>query len=91
MSEACKISAEALKVAGKFMQPGISTWEIDAEIEKFIRSTGARPNFKGLYGFPGSACISVNEVLIHGIPSKKIILKEGDIVSVDTGAAIGGF
>lgn len=91
MSEACKISAEALKVAGKFMQPGISTWEIDAEIEKFIRSTGAKPNFKGLYGFPGSACISVNEVLIHGIPSKKIILKEGDIVSVDTGAAIGGF
>lgn len=91
MGEACKISAEALKVAGKFMQPGISTWEIDAEIEKFIRSTGARPNFKGLYGFPGSACISVNEVLIHGIPSKKIILKEGDIVSVDTGAAIGGF
>lgn len=91
MSEACKISAQALTVAGKFMQPGISTWEIDAEIEKFIRSCGAKPNFKGLYGFPGSACISVNEVLIHGIPSKKIILKEGDIVSVDTGAAIGGF
>lgn len=91
MSEACKISAQALVVAGKFMQPGISTWEIDAEIEKFIRSCGAKPNFKGLYGFPGSACISVNEVLIHGIPSKKIILKEGDIVSVDTGAAIGGF
>ena len=91
MSEACKISAQALVVAGKFMQPGISTWEIDAEIEKFIRSCGAKPNFKGLYGFPGSACISVNEVLIHGIPSKKILLKEGDIVSVDTGAAIGGF
>jgi len=91
MSEACRISAQALQVAGKFMQPGISTWEIDAEIEKFIRSTGAVPNFKGLYGFPGSACISVNEVLIHGIPSKKIILKEGDIVSVDTGAKINGF
>lgn len=73
------------------MQPGISTYEIDMEIEKFIRSAGAVPNFKGLYGFPGSACISVNEVLIHGIPSREVILKEGDIVSVDTGAKINGF
>lgn len=73
------------------MQPGISTYEIDMEIERFIRSAGAVPNFKGLYGFPGSACISVNEVLIHGIPSREVILKEGDIVSVDTGAKINGF
>ena len=60
-----------LEGRGEIYAARISTWEIDAEIEKFIRSTGARPNFKGLYGFPGSACISVNEVLIHGIPFQK--------------------
>ena len=85
MSTACKISAQALKLAGDYMKPGISTKEIDNEIHKFILSTGAKPNFLGYGGFPGSACISVNNVVIHGIPSKDIILKDVDIVSVDVG------
>ncbi len=91
MEEACKISAQALAHAGNFMQEGISTYEIDHEIHKFIVGAGAKPNFLGLYGFPGSACISVNEEIIHGIPSKSKILKNGDIVSVDTGAFYDGF
>jgi len=91
MSEACKISAQALKLAGDYMKPGISTKEIDEAIRKYIVSCGAKPNFLGYGGFPGSACISVNNVVIHGIPSKKIILREGDIVSVDTGAFYDGF
>ncbi len=91
MSEACKISAQALKLAGDYMKPGVSTKEIDDAIRKFIVSTGAKPNFLGYGGFPGSACISVNNVVIHGIPSADIILKDGDIVSVDTGAFYDGF
>lgn len=91
MSEACKISAQALKVVKEYIKPGVSTKELDDVIRKFIISTGAKPNFLGLYGFPGSACISVNNTVIHGIPSKDIILKDGDIVSIDTGAMINGF
>lgn len=91
MSEACKISAQALKLAGEYMKPGISTKEIDDAIRKYIVSTGAKPNFLGYGGFPGSACISINNVVIHGIPSRKIILHEGDIVSVDVGAFYDGF
>ncbi len=91
MEAACKISAQALAYAGKFMQEGISTYEIDEEIRRFIVGMGAKPNFLGLYGFPASACISINEEIIHGIPSKKRILKKGDIVSVDTGAFYDGF
>ena len=63
----------------------------DEAVRKFIESKGAKPSFLGYGGFPGSACISVNEVVIHGIPSKHIVLKEGDIVSVDVGAYLGGF
>ncbi len=91
MSEACKISAQALKLAGDYMKPGVSTKEIDDAIRKFIVSTGAKPSFLGYGGFPGSACISVNNVVIHGIPSKEIVLKDGDIVSVDVGAFYDGF
>lgn len=91
ISAACKISAQALKVAEEYMKPGISTKEIDTAIYKFIVSTGAKPNFLGYGGFPGSACISVNNVVIHGIPSKSVILKQGDIVSVDVGAVYDGF
>jgi methionyl aminopeptidase len=91
MSEACKISAQALKVAGEYMKPGISTKEIDDAIRKYIVSTGAKPNFLGYGGFPASACISINDEVIHGIPSKKRILKSGDIVSVDVGAFYDGF
>lgn len=91
MSEACKISAQALKVAGEYMKPGISTREIDDAIRKYIVSTGAKPNFLGYGGFPASACISINDEVIHGIPSKKRILRSGDVVSVDVGAFYNGF
>ena len=91
MREAGRISALALQAGGKAVQPGTSTWEIDQEIRRFIEKCGAKPNFLGYGGFPGSACISVNHVVIHGIPSKKIILKHGDIVSIDTGAMIDGY
>jgi methionyl aminopeptidase len=74
------------------LQPGISTLEIDAMVESFIRShPGATPSFKGLYGFPGSACISLNEEIVHGIPSAKRILKDGDIITVDIGVYYGSF
>lgn len=86
MSEACKLSAMALKAAEKMMHPGVSTKEIDDAIRKEITSCGAKPSFLGLYGFPASACISLNNQVIHGIPSAKVVLKEGDIVSVDVGA-----
>ena len=91
MKEACKISAEALKVAGEAVKPGISTWEIDKIAYDYIISRGAEPNFLHLYGFPATACISINDEVIHGIPSKKRILKEGDIVSIDLGAKINGY
>ncbi len=91
IKEACRISANALKAAGEAVQPGISTLEIDTIVRKYIEKQGATPSFLGYGGFPGSACISVNNVVIHGIPSKKCILKEGDIVSVDVGAFIDGF
>jgi methionyl aminopeptidase len=91
MRAACEISAEALRLGGKAVRPGVSTWEIDKIIHNFIVSKKAVPNFLGLNGFPASSCISVNEEVIHGIPSRNRILREGDIVSIDTGAAINGF
>ncbi len=91
MRDACKISAEALQVAGEAVRPGVSTWEIDKIAHDYIIKQGAEPNFLGLYGFPGTACISINDEVIHGIPSKDRILKEGDIVSIDLGAKIKGY
>lgn len=91
MREAGRISAMALKVAGEAVRPGVSTLEIDTIARKYIESQGARPNFLGLYGFPATACISINEEVIHGIPSKNRILKEGDIVSIDLGAEKDGY
>ena len=91
MREACRISAGALRVAGEAVKPGISTWEIDRLAYNYIKSQGAEPKFLGLYGFPATACISINDEVIHGIPSKTRILKEGDIVSIDLGAKINGF
>ncbi len=91
MKKACKISSDALFKAGDAIRPGISTWELDKIAYEYIKSQGAEPNFLGLYGFPGTACISVNDEIIHGIPSKKVILKEGDIVSIDTGAKFDGY
>ena len=91
MRRACRISALALKAAGEAIEAGITTADLDKIIYDTIVRHGARPNFKGLYGFPGSACISVNDQVIHGIPSKKVVIRPGDIVSIDTGAAIDGF
>jgi methionyl aminopeptidase len=72
--------------------PGVSTLRIDAEVESFVRGhDGAVPAFKGLYGFPGSACISVNEEIVHGIPKSSVVLTEGDIVTVDVGVRLNGW
>ena len=91
MRRACEISAEALRLGGGAIEAGIPTAEIDKIIFDFIKRQGAKPNFKGLYGFPGTACISVNDEVIHGIPSHAKVIRPGDIVSIDTGAAFGGF
>jgi len=90
MRKAGRLTAEARALAGRLVRPGVTTWEIDREVRRFIESHGAKPSFLGLYGFPASACISVNEVVIHGIPNHRK-LKEGDIVSVDVGAFVDGF
>ncbi len=91
MREAGRISAMALKFAGEAVEPGVSTWEIDRVARKYIESQGAVPSFLGYGGFPASACISVNNVVIHGIPSKHQIIKAGDIVSIDIGATYEGY
>ncbi len=90
MQEACRITAQALELAGKELHAGMTTGQLDKIIHDFIVSKGAVPSFLGYGGFPGSACISVNEEVIHGIPGKRKIL-EGDIVSVDVGAYYNGF
>ena len=91
MRRAGKITAAARALAGEMVRPGVTTQEIDSAVEHFIRKQGAVPSFLNYNGFPASACISINDEVIHGIPSKKRVLKEGDIVSVDVGAVIGGF
>ena len=91
MRAAGRISARALKLAGEAVEPGVSTMEIDRIVRKYIESEGAKPSFLGYGGFPASACISVNDVVIHGIPSKSKILKQGDIVSIDVGACLQGY
>ena len=90
MRHAGRVTARARDLAGRMVQPGVTTLEIDAAVRKFIESQGAKPSFLGYSGFPGSACISVNEQVIHGIPGHRK-LKEGDIVSVDVGAFLEGF
>ena len=91
MRKACAISAAALKAGGEAIEPGITTAEIDKIIYDFIVRHGARPNFLHLYGFPATACISVNDTVIHGIPSRQQQIRPGDIVSIDTGCKIDGF
>ena len=91
MREAGRISAKVLRMAGEIIRPGISTLEIDTYIEQLIRMEGGTPSFKGLYGFPGSACISLNDMVVHGIPSADVILQAGDIISIDTGATVDGW
>ncbi|MBQ8689895.1 MAG: type I methionyl aminopeptidase [Clostridia bacterium] len=91
MKKAGQITAEALLLARDLVRPGISTKEIDTKIHAFITKCGAVPSFLGYGGFPGSACISINDEVIHGIPSAKRILNEGDIVKIDVGARYRGY
>ena len=91
MRKAGKISQTALRLAGEVVEPGTSTWELDKIVHSYITKMGATPSFLHYNGFPASACISVNDVVIHGIPHKGAILKRGDIVSIDVGACFKGF
>ena len=90
MRRSGKITAAARALAGEMVKPGVTTQEINDAVERFIRQQGAVPSFLHYNGYPASACISVNDEIIHGIPGKRV-LREGDIVSVDVGAYIGGF
>ena len=91
MQEACRISAGALQTAGRAVEPGVTTAEIDRLAEEYILSQGGQPNFKNYNGYPATACISINNEVIHGIPSSKRRLKQGDIVSIDLGAKFDGY
>ena len=91
MKEAGRITGEAILEARDMIRPGVSTWEVDRVIHDYIVKCGAKPSFLGYAGFPGSACVSVNSEVIHGIPSRKRILEEGDLVKVDVGALYRGY
>ncbi|MFZ0390729.1 MAG: type I methionyl aminopeptidase [Calditrichia bacterium] len=91
MRVSSQLTAETFRFAWSLIKPGVTTGMLDEKIEKFIRSKGAVPAFKGLYGFPASACISLNEEVVHGIPSKKRVLKDGDIISMDIGVQYQGY
>ncbi len=90
MRQAGKITAGGRTVAREMVAPGVTTREIDREVHKFITKSGAQPTFLGYGGFPASACVSVNDEVIHGIPGPKVV-REGDIVSLDVGATINGY
>ena len=91
MREPCKIVKETLEYVGSKIVAGMSTKEVDELVERYIRASGARPSCLGYGGFPASACVSVNDMVVHGIPSHDQILKDGDIVSVDVVADKNGF
>lgn len=91
MKEAGKLSAAVLREVGARCVPGVTTLELDEFAEEYIRSHGGIPTFKGYGGFPGSICASINEQIVHGIPSSKVKLKSGDIISIDVGATVDGW
>lgn len=91
MRKAGRIAQKALRLAGEAVEPGVSTWELDKIAREYIEKSGAVPSELGYEGYPASTCISVNDVVIHGIPSKSIILKKGDIVEIDLVACFEGF
>lgn len=92
MAQGGRILHQTLQTLRDSVRPGMSTAELDGIAEAFIRShDGATPAFKGLYGFPGSICASINDEIVHGIPSKKRVLKEGDVISLDVGVGYKGF
>lgn len=90
MARSGRIAAETLNLVATLVQPGITTEELDQAAEAYIRAQGAKPSFKGLYGFPKTLCISVDEEIVHGIPSRKRVLQEGSVVSVDVGVFLEG-
>jgi methionyl aminopeptidase len=89
--KACLVVANVLEIIRTKVQAGITTKELDDFAEQFIRNAGAKPAFKGYRGYPCSLCTSVNEQVVHGIPSKGVMLKQGDIISIDVGAVVDGF
>src|SRR6476660_957393 len=92
MADGGKILAATVAMLRREVKPGMSTMDLDTLAESFIRShRGATPAFKGLYGFPGSLCASINNEIVHGIPSKKRVLKDGDIISIDLGVGFKGY
>ena len=91
MRESGKVTGFILKELENFIKPGLSTADVDRFVEKTIRGAGMIPTFKGYGGFPASACVSINDEVVHGIPDKKRILREGDIVSVDVGSTYKGY
>jgi len=91
MRQSAKIVATVLKEISEMTQPGMTTADLDAHAEKRIREMGAKPSFKGYHGFPASICASLNNEVVHGIPNKKRVIQEGDVLKVDTGAFFQGF
>ena len=91
MREACRITRDTLKIVENSIKVGVSTKELDKIAYDFIKSQGATPSFKNYCGFPASICASVNDTIVHGIPSNEIVLKEGDIISIDVGAKYKGY
>ncbi len=91
MKKACAIAAGALSAGGMAVKPGATTADVDAAVQRYILSKGAKPSFKGYNGFPASTCVSVGDTVIHGIPAKNHVIREGDIVSIDVGAMWEGF
>ena len=89
-SKACQIVKETLEMVEEWVQPGITTLELDNKAEEFIRSKGVEPGFKGLYGYPATLCVSIDDEVVHGLPTKRE-LKEGEILSVDVGSLMDGF
>ena len=89
--ESCRIVVECLRLAKEMVRPGLRIVDLDLSIENLIKSHGAKPAFKGYRGFPGSACLSVDDVVVHGIPKKDDVLKEGQIIGVDVGVYKNGF
>lgn len=91
MHKANTLVQETLRMLASHVRPGVSTAELDRLAERFILAQGAKPAFKGYHGYPATLCTSVNDVIVHGIPSERCILKEGDIISLDCGVVVDGF
>ena len=90
ISKACQIVKETLELIEDLISPGVTPMELDREAEKFIISKGARPGFKGLYGYPATLCVSIDDEVVHGIPNERV-LKDGEIISVDVGSIVDGY